>query len=154
MANETILTVTGNLTDDPDLRYTESGAARTRFTVASTPRLFDQNAGQWKDGEPMFMSCTVWRDMAEHVAECLRKGARVVVTGRLRLARWETPEGEKRQQHQLDVEEVGASLRYAHVQVKKLTRTTESGSAKGSGPARAAGSADPWASNTSDEPPF
>lgn len=146
MANETTLTITGNLTADPDLRFTPSGAAMARFTVASTPRLYDQQAGQWKDGDPMFMTCTVWREAAENVAECLRKGARVVVTGRLRLSKWETPDGEKRQQHQLDVEEVGASLRYAHVQVRKLTRTTA-----GSG---GAGAADPFAGGAGEEPPF
>ncbi len=145
MANETVLTVTGNLTSEPDLRITQSGAPMVRFTVASTPRLFDQNSGQWRDGEPMFMSCTAWRDQAEHIAESLSKGTRVVVTGRLRLARWETPEGEKRQQHQLEVDEIGASLRYAHVKVRKLTRTTEPGTNA---------AADPWVAGRDDEPPF
>ncbi len=144
MANETVLTVTGNLTSEPDLRITQSGAPMVRFTVASTPRLFDQNSGQWRDGEPMFMACTAWRDQAENIAESLSKGTRVVVTGRLRLARWETPEGEKRQQHQLEVDEIGASLRYAHVKVRKLTRTTEPSS----------GAADPWTAGRDDEPPF
>ena len=146
MANETMLTITGNLTADPELRFTPSGAAMTRFTVASTPRLFDQQAGQWRDGDPLFMSCTAWRDMAENIAESLHKGDRVVVTGRLRLSKWETPEGEKRQQHQLDVEEIGASLRYAHVQVRKLTRAAA--------PGGNSGGADPFASGAGDEPPF
>jgi len=91
--NETMLTIIGNLTDNPELRFTPSGVALTRFTVASTPRLYDQTASQWRDGEPLFMTCSAWRDMAENIAESLSKGARVVVTGKLRLSRWETPEG-------------------------------------------------------------
>ena len=152
MANETTLTIIGNLTAEPELRFTPSGAALVKFTVASTPRLFDQNTNQWRDGEPLFMSCSAWRDMAENIAESLSKGARVVVTGRLRLSRWETPEGEKRQAFQLDVEDVGASLKYARAKVMKLTRQT----APGSGPAAAATPDDPWAGtgNADPEPPF
>jgi single-strand DNA-binding protein len=149
MANDTMLTIVGNLTDAPELRFTPSGVALARFTVASTPRMFDQASSQWKDGDAMFMTCTAWRALAENIAESLAKGTRIVVTGRLRLARWESKEGEKRQAHQLDVEEIGASLRYAQVTVKKLAR----------GPALDGGaSADAWASSgtsiAEDEPPF
>ena len=147
MANETTLTIIGNLTDNPDYRFTPSGVALARFTVASTPRLFDQKTNQWRDGEPLFMSCSAWRDMAENIAESLSKGTRVVVTGKLRLSRWETPEGEKRQQHQLDVEDIGASLKYAQAKVRKLTRQTAPGN--GTAPAD-----DPFASNGDAEPPF
>ena len=151
MANETTITIVGNLTDNPDLRFTPSGAALVKFTVASTPRLYDQNTNQWRDGEPLFMTCSAWRDMAENIAESLTKGARVVVTGRLRLSRWETPEGEKRQAFQLDVEDVGASLKYARAKVMKLTRAT----APGNGISVAATADDPWATNSQDaEPPF
>ncbi|GAA1767487.1 single-stranded DNA-binding protein [Luedemannella helvata] len=123
MANETSLTVVGNLTGDPELKYTTAGVAMAKFTVASTPRVFDRATGQYKDGEALFISCTVWREMAEHTAESLRKGLRVVVTGRLRLSRWETEEGEKRSAYGLDVDEVGPSLRFATAAVKKATRT-------------------------------
>lgn len=155
MANETTLTITGNLTDSPDFRFTPSGVALARFTVASTPRIFDAKTNQWRDGEPLFMTCSAWRDMAENVAESLSKGARVVVTGKLRLSRWETPEGEKRQQHQLDVEDIGASLKYARAKVQKLTRQTAPGSngANGSDGFGGAPADDPWA-NGGDEPPF
>ncbi|MEU7827324.1 single-stranded DNA-binding protein [Catellatospora sp. NPDC049133] len=148
MANETTLTLVGNLTADPELRYTPAGAALCKFTVASTPRNYDKATSEWKDGDPLFMNCSAWRELAENIAESLHKGSRVVVTGRLKLNRWKTPEGETRQAMQLDVEEVGPSLRYATAQVKKLTRTG------GGGAAAAAGAADPWESNTSDEPPF
>ena len=123
MANETTITVVGNLTDDPELRFTPAGVAMAKFRVASTPRHFDRQANQWKDGDPLFLSCTVWRDMAEHVAESLVRGTRVVVHGRLRLSRWETPEGENRSMFQLDVDEVGPSLRFAQAKVTKATRT-------------------------------
>lgn len=152
MAGETTLTIIGNLTADPELRFTQGGAALCKFSVASTPRRFDQASGQWKDDEPLFLNCTAWRDLAENVAHSLTRGARVVVTGRLRLNRWETPEGEKRQAMQLDVDEVGPSLRYATAQVNKLTRST----AAVAGVSAAAGAdADPWASGGADtEPPF
>jgi single-strand DNA-binding protein len=154
VANETTLTITGNLTAEPELRFTPSGAALVRFTVASTPRIYDQKTNAWRDGEPLFMTCSAWRDMAENIAESLSKGARVVVTGKLRLSRWEDKEtGEKRQQHQLDVEDIGASLRYAQAKVRKLTRQSAPGtSPNGSG---AAPADDPWATNGQDtEPPF
>lgn len=123
MANETSVTVVGNLTADPDLRYTPAGVALVKFTVASTPRVFDANSGQWRDGEPLFLMCTAWRELAEHVSESLSKGARVIVTGRLRLSRWETDEGEKRSAYGLDVDEIGPSLRFATAKVEKTTRT-------------------------------
>lgn len=147
MANETTLTLVGNLTADPELRYTPAGAALCKFTVASLPRNYDKGSEQWKDGEALFMNCSAWREMAENIAESLHKGSRVVVTGRLKLNRWKTPEDENRQAFQLDVEEVGPSLHYATAQVKKLTRTG------GGGPATA-GEANPWERNSNDEPPF
>ncbi|GAB4050195.1 single-stranded DNA-binding protein [Catellatospora paridis] len=148
MANETTLTLVGNLTADPELRFTPAGAALCKFTVASTPRAYDKGTGEWKDGEALFMNCSAWREMAENIAESLVKGSRVVVTGRLKLNRWKTPEGENRQAFQLDVEEVGPSLRYATAQVNKLTRTG------GGAPAAPSGEANPWETNGGDEPPF
>jgi len=124
MANDTTLTITGNLTDDPDLRYTPAGVAMARFTVASTPRIRDRESGEYRDGEALFLTCTAWRELAEHAAESLSKGARVVVVGRLRLSRWETDEGERRSAYGLDVDEVGPSLRFAVAKVAKMTRRT------------------------------
>src|SRR2546423_12745633 len=123
MAGDTTITVVGNLTDAPDLRYTPQGIALAKFTVASTPRVLDSASGQWRDGEPLFLTCTAFRELAEHAAESLPKGARVVVVGRLRLSRWETPEGDKRSAYGLDVDEVGPSLRWATAKVQKMTRT-------------------------------
>src|SRR5262245_58213449 len=123
MANETTVTTVGNLTADPDLQFTPAGVARVKFTVASTPRVFDQTTGAYRDGDPLFLTCTAWRDLAEHAAESLAKGTRVVVVGRLRLSRWETPEGEKRSAYGLEVDELGPSLRFATARVQKLTRT-------------------------------
>ncbi len=122
MAGETQITVTGNLTSDPELRYTAQGVALVKFTVASTPRVFDRAKNEFRDGDPLFLTCTVWREMAEHVAESLAKGTRVVVVGRLRLSRWETDEGEKRSAYGLEVDEVGPSLRFAQAKVSKMTR--------------------------------
>jgi single-strand DNA-binding protein len=122
--NETTLTITGNLTGPPELKFTGSGAALCRFTVAATPRHYDTKTGEWKDGEPLFLQCTAWRDLAENVAESLTKGTRVVVTGRLRMSQWETETGERRMAYGLDVEDIGASLRFAHVEVRKLSRST------------------------------
>ncbi len=122
MAGETTITTVGNLTSDPELRFTPQGVAMVKFTVASTPRTFDRTKNEWADGDPLFLNCTAWRDLAEHVAESLSKGTRVVVTGRLRLSRWETPEGEKRSMMQLDVDEVGPSLRFATAKVQKMSR--------------------------------
>ena len=122
MANETQLTIVGNLTADPELRFLPNGTGMAKFTVASTPRVFDREKNEYRDGEPLFLSCTVWRDLAEHVSESLVKGTRVVVVGRLRLSRWETPEGEKRSAYGLDVDEIGPSLRFAQAKVTKTTR--------------------------------
>ncbi len=127
MANETQLTIVGNLTADPELRFLPNGTGMAKFTVASTPRVFDRDKNEYRDGEPLFMTCTVWRDLAEHVTESLTKGARVVVIGRLRLSRWETPEGEKRSAYGLDVDEIGPSLRFAQAKVTKATRAKVAG---------------------------
>src|SRR2546421_12276812 len=105
MSGETLITVAGNLTDDPEYRVTPGGAGMAKFRVASTPRFFDKAANEWRDGDAMFLLCTAWRDLAEHIAESVGKGARVVVYGRLRQSHWETPEGEKRSMIQLDVED-------------------------------------------------
>src|SRR5687767_5701901 len=123
MAGDTIITVIGNLTDDPELRFTPSGAAVAKFRVASTPRFMDRTSGEWKDGEPLFLACTVWRQAAEHVAESLQRGARVIVSGRLRQRTYETREGEKRTVIELEVDEVGPSLRYATAKVQKMQRS-------------------------------
>jgi len=122
MAGETVITIIGNLTNDPELRFTPSGAAVANFTVASTPRTFDRQSNEWKDGETLFMRCSVWRDAAENVAESLQRGTRVLVTGRLRSRSYETKEGEKRTVVELDVDEVGPSLRYATAKVAKTSR--------------------------------
>ena len=122
MAGETVITVVGNLTDDPELRFTPSGAAVASFTVASTPRTFDKNSNEWKDGDALFLRCSIWRQAAENVAESLTKGMRVVVQGRLRQRSYETREGEKRTVVELDVEEVGPSLKYATAKVTKSAR--------------------------------
>jgi single-strand DNA-binding protein len=127
MAGETSITVTGNLVKDPELRYTKDAVALVKFVIASTARVLDRQSGQWRDGDPLFLTCTAWRDMAEHIAESLSKGTRVVVVGRLRLSRWETDEGEKRQAFQVDVDEVGPSLRFAQAKVTKMTRTRAGG---------------------------
>jgi len=123
MANDTTITIVGNLTGDPDLRFTPAGVAVAKFTVASTPRVYDKASGEYRDGEPLFLTCTAWRDLAEHAAESLSKGARVIVTGRLRLSRWETDDGEKRSAYGLDVDEVGPSLRFATCTVHRLSRS-------------------------------
>lgn len=122
MANDTIITVIGNLTADPELRFTPSGAAVSNFTVASTPRTFDKATNEWKDGEALFLRCSIWRQAAENVAESLTKGARVIVTGRLKQRSYETKEGEKRTVVELDVEEVGPSLKYATARTQKAGR--------------------------------
>jgi single-strand DNA-binding protein len=124
MAGDTVITIIGNLTADPELRFTPSGAAVADFTVASTPRTFDRNANEWKDGETLFMRCSVWREQAENVAESLRKGMRVIVSGRLTQRSYETREGERRTVVEMQADEVGVSLRRAKAQV---TRTTSGG---------------------------
>lgn len=123
MAGETVITVVGNLTSDPELRFTPNGAAVANFTVASTPRMFDRQANEFKDGETLFLRCSVWREMGENVAESLQRGTRVVVQGRLKSRSFETKEGEKRTVMELDVDEVGPSLRRATAQVTKNERS-------------------------------
>lgn len=124
MAGDTVITVIGNLTADPELRWTQSGAAVADFTVASTPRTYDRNVGEWRDGDTLFMRCSVWRDTAENVAESLRKGMRVIVQGRLTQRSYDTQQGERRTVVELQVDEIGPSLRRARAQV---TRTAPSG---------------------------
>ena len=131
MAGETTITVVGNLTDDPELRFTPSGAAVAKFRIASTPRTMDRQSGEWKDGEPLFLACNVWRDAAEHVAESLQRGARVIVQGRLRQRSYETREGEKRTVYELEVDEIGPSLRYATAKVQKMSRSGGGGGGGG-----------------------
>jgi len=180
MAGETVITVVGNLVDDPELRFTPSGAAVANFRIASTPRTFDRQSNEWKDGDALFLTCSVWRQAAENVAESLQKGMRVVVQGNLRSRQYETREGEKRTVFEIQVDEVGPSLKYA---TAKVTRTQRSGAssygggqqgggqqggpsdndpwatpAQGSAPAAGGGAPanDPWAAPgvSSDEPPF
>ena len=130
MAGETVITVVGNLVDDPELRFTPSGAAVANFRIASTPRTFDKQTNEWKDGDALFLSCSVWRQAAENVAESLQKGMRVVVQGRLKSRQYETREGEKRTVFEIEVEEVGPSLKYA---TAKVTRAARSGGGGGYG---------------------
>ena len=159
MAGDTIITVVGNLTADPELRFTPSGAAVANFTVASTPRVFDRQTGEWKDGEALFLRCNIWRQAAENVAESLTRGTRVVVQGRLKQRSFETKEGEKRTVFELEVDEIGPSLRYATAKVNKVSRGSGGG---GFGGAPAGPPADdPWGSappagggGYSDEPPL
>ncbi|MDQ1027719.1 single-strand DNA-binding protein [Streptomyces umbrinus] len=134
MAGETVITVVGNLVDDPELRFTPSGAAVAKFRVASTPRTFDRQTNEWKDGESLFLTCSVWRQAAENVAESLQRGMRVVVQGRLKQRSYEDREGVKRTVYELDVEEVGASLKNATAKVTKTTgRGGQGGYSGGSG---------------------
>jgi single-strand DNA-binding protein len=133
MAGETTITVVGNLTDDPELRFTPSGAAVAKFRIASTPRTLERQSGEWKDGEPLFLACNIWRDAAEHVAESLQRGARVIVQGRLRQRSYETREGEKRTVYELEVDEIGPSLRYATAKVQKASRSGGGGGGGGFG---------------------
>jgi len=167
MAGDTIMTVIGNLTADPELRFTASGAAVANFTVASTPRTFDKSSNEWKDGEALFLRCSVWRQAAENVAESLHKGTAVIVQGRLKQRSYETKEGEKRTVYELDVEEVGPSLKFATAKVNKTSRGGGGGGYGGAPSGGSGGGApadDPWASAApassgggggwSDEPPF
>ncbi len=133
MAGETIITVVGNLVDDPELRFTPSGAAVANFRIASTPRTFDKQSNEWKDGDALFLSCAVWRQAAENVAESLQKGMRVVVQGRLKQRQYETREGEKRTVVELEVEEVGPSLKYATAKVARASRSNGGGGYSGGG---------------------
>ncbi|MDO5494737.1 MAG: single-stranded DNA-binding protein [bacterium] len=130
MAGETVITVIGNLTADPELRFTANGAAVASFTVASTPRTFDRNSNEWKDGETLFMRCSIWREAAENIAESLTKGTRVIVQGRLVQRSFETREGEKRTVVEMQVDEIGPSLRYA---TAKVTRASRGGGGGGGG---------------------
>lgn len=159
MAGETVITVVGNLTADPELRFTPSGAPVANFTIASTPRTFDRQSGEWKDGEALFMRCSIWRQAAESVADSLTKGTRVVATGRLKQRSFETKEGEKRTVVEMDVDEIGPSLRYATAKVTKASR----GSGGGGGGYGGGQAEDPWGSapaagggggGFSDETPF
>jgi single-strand DNA-binding protein len=143
MAGETVITVVGNLTADPELRYTQSQLAVVNFTIASTPRNFDRASGEWKDGEALFLRASVWREFAEHVAGSLTKGMRVIATGRLRQRSYETREGEKRTAIELEVDEIGPSLRYATAQV-----TRASG---GGGSSRGQVADEPWATPGSSQ---
>ncbi len=162
MAGETTITIIGNLVDDPELRFTPSGAAVAKFRIASTPRTFDRQANEWKDGESLFLTCNVWRQAAENVAESLQRGMRVIVSGRLRQRSYETKEGEKRTVYEIEVDEVGPSLRNATAKVTRASRGQ-------GGFGGAQGGDDPWASATpaptsgdtwggggaaTDEPPF
>jgi len=157
MAGETTITVVGNLTADPELRFTQSGAAVASFTVASTPRTFDKNSGEWKDGDALFLRCNVWRQVAENVAESLKRGHRVLVSGRLRQRSYEV-DGQKRSAIELEVDEIGPSLRYAQASVRKPDR--EGGQQAPRQQSRQQPADDPWGSappatgGYPDEPPF
>jgi single-strand DNA-binding protein len=173
VAGDTVITVIGNLTADPELRFTPSGAAVANFTVASTPRMFDRQTNEWKDGEALFLRCNIWREAAENVAESLTRGSRVIVSGRLKQRSFETREGEKRTVVELEVDEIGPSLKYATAKVNKASRSGGGGGGFGGGgggsrqPAAqssggGAASEDPWGSAPAsgsfaggdDEPPF
>ncbi|GJF06716.1 single-stranded DNA-binding protein [Pseudonocardia sp. D17] len=163
MAGETLVTIVGNLTADPELRFTPSGAAVANFTVASTPRQYDRQSGEWRDLDALFMRCNIWRQAAENVAESCKRGMRVVVTGRLRQRSFETREGEKRTVVELEADEVAVSLRYATATVEKTTRGGGGGFGGGAsaGGWGASSSDDPWGSappageyRPDDEPPF
>lgn len=161
-AGDVVATIVGNLTNDPELRFTPSGAAVASFTVASTPRILDKTTNEWKDGDALFMRCSVWRQYAENVAESLSKGSRVIVTGRLKQRSYETREGEKRTVVEMEVDEVGPALKYATAKVNKVSRgggggTGGGGLAEGGGSGSTGASDDPWASSAGasfDEPPF
>jgi single-strand DNA-binding protein len=177
VAGDTTITVVGNLTADPELRFTPAGAAVANFTVASTPRMFDRQTNEWKDGEALFLRCSIWREAAENVAESLTRGSRVIVQGRLKQRSFETREGEKRTVVEVEVDEIGPSLRYATAKVNKASRSGGGGGGFGAGgggsrqqqPAPSGGGAaasgagdDPWGSapasgsfgGADDEPPF
>jgi single-strand DNA-binding protein len=147
MAGDTVITIIGNLTADPELRFTPSGAAVANFTVASTPRMFDRNSNEWKDGETLFMRCSIWRDAAENVAESLQRGTRVIASGRLKSRSYETKEGEKRTVIEMDVDEIGPSLRSATAKVNKTQRGGGGGlgGQQGGGWGGQQGGDDPWA---------
>ena len=171
-AGDTAITIAGNLVDDPELRFTPAGQPVAKFRVASTPRYLDKSTNEWKDGDSLFLTCNVWRQAAENVAESLTRGMRVIVSGRLRQRSYETKEGEKRTVYEVEVDDVGPSLRNASAKVNKMARSGangggQGGSGGGQGGGRPSGGGqggsgqdtDPWASdggsgNFSDEPPF
>jgi single-strand DNA-binding protein len=175
-AGDTVITIVGNLVGDPELRYTPTGQAVATFRIASTPRFMDRTTNEWKDGDSLFLSCNVWRQAAENVAESLQRGMRVIVSGRLRQRSYETKEGEKRTVYEVEVDEVGPSLRNASAKVTKSTRSTGGFGGGGGAPAGPGGQGgyggggggrpadDPWASDArggsagdggyTDEPPF
>ena len=166
MAGDTVITVIGNLTADPELRFTASGAAVASFTIASTPRTFDRSTNEWKDGEALFLRCSLWRQAAENAAESLTKGMRVIAQGRLQQRSYETREGEKRTVIELQVDEIGPSLKYASAKVNRSQRGSSGGGFGASGGDNFGGQSgapadDPWGSappasggGFSDEPPF
>ena len=149
MAGETVITVVGNLTSDPELRYTQNGLAVANFTIASTPRNFDRASNDWKDGEALFLRASVWREFAEHVAGSLTKGSRVIATGRLKQRSYETKEGEKRTSIELEVDEIGPSLRYATAQVTRTSSSREGGGG-GRGGSSPQVAEEPWAASAPD----
>ena len=151
MAGETVITVVGNLTADPELRYTQNGLAVANFTIASTPRNFDRASNDWKDGEALFLRASVWREFAEHVAGSLTKGSRVIATGRLKQRSYETKEGEKRTSIELEVDEIGPSLRYATAQVTRAASSRDGGAGAGGGRGNAVAD-EPWAASAPDAP--
>jgi len=153
MAGETTLTITGNLTDNPDLRFTDSGVAVAAFTVAASRRVYEQASGQWQDGDTLFLRCSAWRELADHAAESLTKGMRVIVTGRLKQRSYETSEGEKRTVYEVDADDVGPSLKWATAKIAKASRNRAPHPADGP---------DPWqpatpavtADGDASQPPF
>jgi single-strand DNA-binding protein len=172
-AGDTQITISGNLVDDPELRFTPSGQPVAKFRVASTPRFRDNSTGEWKDGDSLFLTCNVWRQAAENVAESLTRGMRVIVSGRLRQRSYETKEGEKRTVYEVEVDDVGPSLRNASAKVNRVARSgagdggygggqrSSGGRSSGGGQGGGGGEPDPWASDSSssgggysDEPPF
>ncbi len=171
-AGDTAITIAGNLVDDPELRFTPAGQPVAKFRVASTPRYLDKSTNEWKDGDSLFLTCNVWRQAAENVAESLTRGMRVIVSGRLRQRSYETKEGEKRTVYEIEVDDVGPSLRNASAKVNKVARSSGNGGGQGGGSGGGQGGGrssgggqggsgqdpDPWASdsggNYSDEPPF
>jgi single-strand DNA-binding protein len=178
MAGETTITLVGNLTADPELRFTPSGAAVANFTVASTPRTFDRQTNEWRDGDAMFLNCAVWRQAAENVAESLQKGMRVIVQGRLKSRSYETREGERRTVFEIDVDEIGPALKYATAKISRNASGGQGGarssgglsgggassggddpwatggSAGGAGGGRPQQTSDPWSTPQSEDPPF
>jgi len=168
-AGDTQITIAGNLVDDPELRFTPSGQPVAKFRVASTPRFMDRQTNEWKDGDSLFLTCNVWRQAAENTAESLARGMRVIVSGRLRQRSYETKEGEKRTVYEIEVDDVGPSLRNASAKVNRAARSNGGGGQGGNGGGRPAsgqaaqggsggGDSDPWSSDGtgeySDEPPF